>query len=96
MKMGRGGQPIWQTYLSVTIVAPYPLGSGPCWGARELMSHNFSNPMRGTNNPRLSRKATPHKSIFGLEHGTSPLTQLFVHHLTPLNHTHSVVNKKFI
>lgn len=73
-KMGRGW-PMWHSYLSVTIVEPYPPGSEPYWGAGGPVSHSFPRPTRGTSDPRLLRKATPCKSIFRLEHGTSPCFQ---------------------
>ena len=94
MKKWVKGRLTWQSYLGMTVVTPYLPGSGPCWGAGGKVSHSFPSPMRGTNDPRLPRKATSPKSIFGLEHGTSPLVQLFVHHLTPLGHTTLVVIMK--
>ena len=94
MKKWVEGRSTWQSYLGMTIVTPYLPGSGPCWGAGEKVSHSFPSPMRDTNDPRLPRKATSRKSIFGLKHGTSPLVQLFVHHLTPLEHTTLVVIMK--
>ena len=62
--MGKGGRLTWQSYLDVTIVAPYPSRSGHCWGAGEPVSHSFPNPTRGTSDPRLLRKATSRKSIY--------------------------------
>ena len=35
-KKGWRGRPMWQSYLSVIIVVPYPLGPRPCWGAEGL------------------------------------------------------------
>ena len=40
-KLGRRW-PMWQSYLGVTIIAPYLLGPGPCWGCKgTTVSHNF-------------------------------------------------------
>ena len=64
IKIWGGGWPTWQSYLGVTIVAPYLPGFRPCWGARGLVSHSFPSPTRSTSDPRLPRKATPRKSIF--------------------------------